>query len=147
MFVMIRIILGVLFIISGGEKVLSPMENFLYVIDGYKVIPTGFEPAVALVFPWVELLVGVFILLGLWLRQAFVVLFLMSVSLAGIVSQAIVRQLPLDSCGCFGELIHIPLRGVLLVDLSVIVLTLLCLANIKRTSLFSIDGLYARAGS
>ena len=71
----------------------------------------------------------------------------MSVSLAGIVSQAIVRQLPLDSCGCFGELIHIPLRGVLLVDLSVIVLTLLCLANIKRTSLFSIDGLYARAGS
>lgn len=146
MLVLIRVILGVLFIISGGEKILSPMENFLYVIDGYQVIPRAVEPLVALLFPWVELLAGLFILLGLWLRQALGVLMAMSLSLVVIVGQAIVRQLPLENCGCFGELVHVPLRGVILIDLSVAALTLLCLVKIKSASRFSLDEMYARTG-
>lgn len=147
MFIVIRVILGVLFIVSGGEKVLSPMANFLYVIDGYKVMPQAIEPAAALVFPWVELLTGLFILLGLWLRQALGVLLVMSASLIVIVGQAILRQLPLDTCGCFGDLVHLPLGGVILIDFSVFLLTLLCIINIKKASLFSLDELYVRPGA
>ena len=133
--------------INSVLSLINWMENFLYVIDGYKAIPAGLERPVALLFPWVELLTGLFILLGLWLGQALGVLLLMSLSLIAIVGQAILRQLPLDNCGCFGELVHLPLRGVILVDLSVVILTVLCLVKIKRTSLFSLDNAYARSGS
>ncbi|MBF0594223.1 MAG: DoxX family membrane protein [Candidatus Omnitrophica bacterium] len=143
MFVVIRCVLGLLFVISGGEKLLSPTENFLYVIDSYQMLPRPLEQAVAVVFPWLEVMTGVFILSGLWLRQALATLLLISASLMVIVGQAIVRKLPLDNCGCFGELIHLPLRGVILVDLSVFVLALLCLFNIRKTARFSLDGFYA----
>ena len=144
MFLAVRIVLGVLFIISGGEKLLRPLEEFLYVLDGYQAVPRVLEPAVAMVFPWVELLSGLCILLGFWLRPALVALLVISASLAGIVGQAILRNLPLDNCGCFGELVHLPLRGVILVDLSVLALTILCLVNFRRTARFSLDGWYAR---
>ncbi|MBF0387173.1 MAG: DoxX family protein [Candidatus Omnitrophica bacterium] len=146
MFLTIRIILGVLFIVSGGEKLLSPLANFIFVIDGYQVVPAALQPAVAWVFPWLELFAGLFILLGLWLRPALMVLGLMSLSLAGIVGQAILRKLPLENCGCFGELVHLPLGGVILIDISVVALTLWCLANIKKASVFSLDEWYARTG-
>ncbi len=147
MFLTIRIFLGVLFIISGGEKLLRPVEDFLYVIDGYQAVPRLLEPAVAVVFPWVELLTGVFILLGLRLRLALGVLVAMSASLAGIVGQALVRRLPLENCGCFGELVHLPLRGVIIVDFLIMTLAVVCLMNIKKVSFFSLDGFYARTDS
>ncbi|MEI6438100.1 MAG: MauE/DoxX family redox-associated membrane protein [Candidatus Omnitrophota bacterium] len=144
MFVVIRLLLGALFIFSGGEKLLKPMEEFLYVIDGYQALPQWAEPAVALLFPWVEFFAGLFILLGFWLRQALAVLLLLSAALALIVGQAILRHLPLDNCGCFGELIHLPLHGVILIDLSVIALSALCLANSTKASRYSLDAFYAR---
>ncbi len=139
----IRLMLGGLFIISGGEKVLGPLQNFLYVISAYQVFPPPLDQAAALVFPWVELAIGFCVFLGLWLRTALAGLLLMSLALMAIVGQAVIRQLPLDSCGCFGELIHLPLQGVFFLDLSVFVLTLLCLINIRKTSFFSLDQMYA----
>jgi len=147
MFPVIRIILGVLFIISGGEKLLSPMANFVYVIEGYAVFPPVLTGAAAFFFPWVELFTGLFLVLGLWIRQSLLVLMLMSLALVGIVGQAIIRKLPLDSCGCFGEMIHLPLRSVILLDFSVFTLSLLCLVNFKKTQSFSLDALYARPKS
>jgi hypothetical protein len=142
MFPAIRIILGILFIISGGEKLLTPSENFAYVIEGYKVFPLSWANVIAQIFPWVETLTGLFLVLGLWLRPALAVLMLMSASLIGIVGQAILRRLPLDNCGCFGELIHLPLRGVILLDISVGCLALLCWLNIKETLWMSLDAFY-----
>ncbi|MBF0569367.1 MAG: DoxX family membrane protein [Candidatus Omnitrophica bacterium] len=143
-FVIIRLVLGVLFIISGLEKALGPTENFLYVIQGYEILPDALARLAAVGFPWIELIVGVFILLGLWLDVALKALALISVFLIGMVGQAIARNLPLDNCGCFGSLIHLPLRGVILVDVTVLICTIICLKNIARSSRFSLDGLYVK---
>jgi hypothetical protein len=141
---LVRVVLGLIFIVSGVEKALGPSENFLYVIQGYEILPDVLARLASWVFPWVELLLGVFILLGLWLDWAFRGLLLMSGSLILMVGQAIVRKLPLDNCGCFGSLVHLPLRGVILLDISIFLLTLVSLRNIERARFFSLDAFYPK---
>jgi uncharacterized membrane protein YphA (DoxX/SURF4 family) len=142
MFVLVRIILGLLFIVSGAEKVISPAENFFYVIEGYDVLPLWLARIVSVTFPWIELLVGLFIALGLWLRPAFYGLLLISASFIGIVGQAIIRKLPIENCGCFGNLIHLPLQGVIILDSTIFAVTLLCLFNFHKAGRFGLDMLY-----
>ena len=142
-FVLIRAALGILFIVSGGEKLLSPVENFVYVIEGYQILPLFLAKLAAFVFPWVEVMAGVFVLGGLWLRYSLGMLMAVSLTLMGIVGQAILRRLPLDNCGCFGELIHLPLKGVILVDVTILALSFLCFRNVAKASVCSLDEAYA----
>ena len=138
----IRLFLGVLFVVSGGEKAVSPSENFLYVIQAYQILPDFLARAAALVFPWVELFVGISILLGIWLDVGLKLLVVVSCSLIVMVGQAIVRSLPIDDCGCFGNLVHLPLRGVIILDVTVLAGTLFCLKNISQCRWLSLDNYF-----
>jgi len=143
-FVLIRVLLGLIFIVSGAEKAMGLSENFLYVIQGYEILPDVLARLASWVFPWVELLLGVFILLGLWLDWAFKGLLLMAGALILMVGQAIVRKLPLDNCGCFGDLVHLPLKGVIILDVTIFVLTLVSLLNLDRARSFGLDAFYPK---
>ena len=143
-FLLIRVFLGVLFIVSGGEKAVSPSENFLYVIQAYQVLPDLLARIASLVFPWVELFVGLSILLGLWLDVGLKVLALVSSSLILMVGQAIVRNLPIDSCGCFGSLVHLPLRGVIILDITVLAATIYCLEYLEKARRLSLDNYFEK---
>jgi uncharacterized membrane protein YphA (DoxX/SURF4 family) len=98
MYVILRIIIGGIFLVSGLGKLLSPYQNFLYVIQAYELLPSWAEVLVAQIFPWMELIVGVFVTLGLWtpwaLRGALVLFGIFVV----VVGQALIRNLPLESC-------------------------------------------------
>lgn len=142
--VVCRFLVGAFFIVSGTHKLLSPSENFLYVIQSYDFLPPFLERPAAAVVPWVEYLGGIFIVLGLWLRLAFQGLRLLLVAFILIVSQAIVRNLPLQECGCFGELFSLPLRDVLLMDTSLLLLTWVLLKNCEKTKFFSLDSYFEK---
>ncbi len=137
--VVCRLLIGAFFIVSGAHKLLSPQGNFLYVVQSYDFLPPSLERLAAAVVPWVEYLVGIFIVLGLWLRPAFQGLRLLLLVFILTVSQAILRHLPLEECGCFGELFSIPLRGVLLMDTVFLLLASLLLKNIEKTKSLSLD--------
>lgn len=145
MLIVIRIILGVFFIISGLEKILSPAANFQYVIEGYEIFSPASAHAVSLVFPWIELFTGLFIALGLWLRPALLGMLVISMTFIVVVGQAIIRQLPLENCGCFGNLIQLPLQGVIVLDSTIFVLSMFLILNIKKASGFGLDVLYDRS--
>ena len=145
MLLVLRFVIALIFIISGGEKLISPPENFLYVLQAYAVFPDALARVASVVFPWIELGVGVFLALGLWLRPTVLVLLCMSGSLIMVVSQAIIRKLPIDSCGCFGNLVHLPLKGVIILDVTIFVTALLLLNNMKVVCRFSLDRLYDKA--
>ncbi len=113
----LRIAVGLVFVVSGLEKLLSPPANFLYVIRSYDVLPDGLARLTAVGFPWIEFLTGVFLVLGLETRFALAVALIMTMGFLGMVGQAMVRRLPLDSCGCFGDLISVPLPLIFLSDL------------------------------
>ena len=145
MYSIIRIILGSVFLFSGLGKLLAPYQNFLYVIQAYQILPSWAESLAAQVFPWIELIVGVFVFLGLWTAWALrgaLILFGFFVVLLG---QALLRGLPLESCGCFGEWIHLKPQTVIIMDSLSLLLTILLLRNISHTQKISLDSCFDKA--
>ena len=142
MFSIFRIIIGSIFIVSSLGKLFSPYQNFLYVIQAYQLLPSWAEVLTAQVFPWVEFIIGVFVFLGFWtpwaLRGA---LFLFGVFVV-VVGQALLRGLPLESCGCFGEWIHLKPHTVIILDSLCLLITFILLRNLALTKKFSLDAYF-----
>ena len=139
--VLMRIMIGMVYIISGAEKLLQPHENFLYIIQEYDIIPSvTVAYAVAWLFPWLELFLGGFLLLGLWTRESLTSVGLFSAVFIVVVGQAIIRKLPLAECGCFGDLVGIPLEVTLVIDIVILSLAILLLRFCDGgTSLWALD--------
>lgn len=113
-----RIFLGGVFIYSGFFKLLDPVENFQGLLADYTIIPYALTPIIARFLPWLELSLGVFVVLGLAVRWSslalssfslgFVVIMLLSKWILGISP---------ESCGCFGEGgIHLSVSQMLVLD-------------------------------
>jgi hypothetical protein len=142
MWFLLRIAIGSIFLVSGLGKLLSPYQNFLYVIQAYHLLPSVLEVGAAQIFPWIELFIGVFMLLGLWtlwvLRGALVLFGVFVV----VVGQALIRGLPLEHCGCFGEWIHLKPQMVIVMDSACMVLVFLLLRNLPLVQKFGLDNYF-----
>ncbi len=139
----LRLLTGVVFAVSGFEKAVGPSGNFLYVIQQYQVLPLNLAKIVSVTFPWIEMVVGVFLVLGLWLPEILLVSGLMSIGLMSLVGQAIIRKLPINDCGCFGDLVHLPLTSVIFIDMAMVTAVLVCGRYMEAASRFSLDNLFA----
>ena len=139
-FVFLRFFLAMIFIVSGTEKLLSPVENFVYALQSYQIIPfPELQIMIAHVFPWAELIIGVFLLLGLWTRIMLAATGLMACGFIFFVGQGIIRQLPLIDCGCFGDILHLPLWGTLVLDWVILLGSIWLYKNCGRTTALSLD--------
>jgi uncharacterized membrane protein YphA (DoxX/SURF4 family) len=98
-----RVILGAVFLISGASKI-GDTQAFAANIAVYKLIPEVVIQPMALGLPWLEALLGMYLVVGLFLRWsalaagALLIVFLMALG------SAMVRGLTLD-CGCFGNVL------------------------------------------
>jgi hypothetical protein len=112
----IRIYLGALLVIAGFIKATEPYQNFAFVIETYALLPRWALAPTAMVMPWVELVTGAFLLMGLHLRLASrSALGLFSLFIL-VIGQAMVRRLPVDECGCLGEWLTVPPLAMLGLD-------------------------------
>jgi uncharacterized membrane protein YkgB len=114
------------------------------VIQAYQVLPSAAEVLVAQIFPWVELIVGIFVFLGLWTMwslRAAAVLFGVFVVVVG---QALIRGLPLENCGCFGGWIHFKPQIVILMDSAGLLLTVFLLSKMTQVKKFGLDAYFDR---
>ena len=137
--------MGMVFIISAAEKLLSPRENFLYVIQNYQVLPFPFlEEATSYVFPWLELAIGGFLVLGLWTPWSLAGAGLCSFTFMIIVGQAMIRQLPIQECGCFGELLKVPLPVTFSIDTTMLWAVFIMWRRMKKTTSWSLDRYLAK---
>src|SRR5580704_16918843 len=127
MWVLLRLIIGSIFLVSSLGKLFSPYQNFLYVIQAYQLLPSWAETFTAQVFPWIELMVGVFVLLGLWTAWALKGAGTLFGIFIVVVGQALIRGLPLENCGCFGEWVHLKPQTVIVMDSVCLLLTCLML--------------------
>ncbi len=143
-FVLLRIAIGCLFIVSGFSKLIEPYQNFGFVIESYKIVSGDTAALLAHVLPWVELICGAFLVAGLWLKASLRVGWGFFVVFILVVSQALVRHLPIRECGCFGEFISLPLSTVVLIDSFFLILTAILIAGLDKTSRFSLDKFYAK---
>lgn len=120
-------------------KLLAAPENFISVVRSYDILPGWGVLTVAHALPWIELILGVFIVLGLWLRQSLVTLWLFNTAFIAAIASTLIRKLPLEDCGCFGEALHLSPKQVLLLDGALWVLFALLLIFMSRVRALSLD--------
>jgi uncharacterized membrane protein YphA (DoxX/SURF4 family) len=96
-----QIALGLVFVVAALAKIADP-PGFAKAIWMYQLAPAWSLHPAALVLPWLELLCGLALCLGLWTRAA--TSWIAALLLAFIVALSInlVRHHPVD-CGCFGS--------------------------------------------
>jgi uncharacterized membrane protein YphA (DoxX/SURF4 family) len=95
----IRVVLGAVFFVSGYLKVKETFE-FLQTLAGYQILPSGWEYPAAVIVPRLELLLGLFLIAGLFVRVASAGALVMAVGFGLFVSSALARGLDIE-CGCF----------------------------------------------
>ena len=94
-----RLVVGVTFIYASLYKILQPAD-FAQSIWYYHMVPGSLINLMALILPWVELLAGLFLILGVLYRGSVVLMNLMTIMFIIALISAIVRGLDID-CGCF----------------------------------------------
>lgn len=97
----LRLFLGVTFIVSAVSKL--PMQTrFIDVVKDYHMLPDSLAAVYGAALPWLELLIGVYLLLGILLRPSALVTLLISLTFMVANIGAIVKGM--EHCGtCFGE--------------------------------------------
>ena len=114
-----RMFLGLVFLYSGFNKLMEPVENFQGGMAAYEIIPYVLIPLLARVIPWIEFIFGAFLILGYLPRVSALVLATMSWSFVLLIAttRIVTGALPAN-CGCFGEgsLLHLKPYQVLIMD-------------------------------
>ena len=65
----VQIGLGAIFLVAALPKIADP-PSFAHMIYNYRLVPGALVNAMALVMPWVEILAGLALILGVWRREA-----------------------------------------------------------------------------
>ena len=95
-----RIVIGMVLIAAGLAKI-GNLGAFSREIENFNVLPIGSENLFAIVTPWIELIAGLSLVLGIRARSgAWFAVALMTIFTVGVL-QAMARGLDI-SCGCFG---------------------------------------------
>lgn len=96
----LRILIGAVFVVAGFSKA-GHAELFAAQIAGFRLLPQVVIAPMALVLPYLEMLLGGYLIVGLFTRaSAWIAVALLAVFDLAIAS-AVVRGLTI-SCGCFG---------------------------------------------
>jgi len=120
-----RLVLGGLFVYAGAVKVLDPLD-FAQNIRNYQLVGQSLSFVAAIVLPWLEILAGLALILGVWTRGAALAITGLLVFFIVLTAVTMVRGLDVD-CGCFGSLSRKSGWGVILEDLGMLVLGLVLL--------------------
>jgi uncharacterized membrane protein YphA (DoxX/SURF4 family) len=96
----LRVILGGILLVAGGLKVAHPAE-LASAIAGFRLLPAVIVGPLALALPYVELLLGGYLIVGLFTRAIATIVTAQFLLYAGAVASAVVRHIPAN-CGCFG---------------------------------------------
>jgi len=94
-----RLFLGFLFLYSALDKILYPAK-FAEVIYNYRLLPVELLNICAMIVPWIEITIGITLLLGVWVTASALLLSGLTIVFIGLLLSAIVRGLNIE-CGCF----------------------------------------------
>lgn len=95
----LQILLGALFVAAALPKIVDP-PAFAQMVHNYRLLPPFAVSALALVLPWLELLCGVALVLGIWKRTAVLMVGAMLFVFIVAISVNLARGNAVN-CGCF----------------------------------------------
>jgi putative oxidoreductase len=116
--VVFRLVVGGVFIWAGVLKVVDPL-GFAQSIMNYQVFPRTPAFIIALALPWVEVISGGLLIVGLFKRSSALLVTLMLIGFIGLVALALARGID-TSCGCFGSFSRRADAGLILTDIGLL---------------------------
>jgi putative oxidoreductase len=94
-----RWILGLTFIYASLHKILSPAD-FAKIVYGYNIFPEIFINLIAIIIPFLELVTGLALIIGLYPRSAAITINGLLLAFIVVLSINLIRGHEFD-CGCF----------------------------------------------
>jgi uncharacterized membrane protein YphA (DoxX/SURF4 family) len=95
----VQLALGVIFVVAALPKIVDP-PSFAHMIYNYRLVPGVFVNLAALTMPWIELLSGLALILGIWPGPARTIIGAMLLTFIIAISINLLRNNSID-CGCF----------------------------------------------
>ena len=141
----LRFSLGIVFIIASVSK-LSALPQFATEVAGYNLLPYTLARVYATALPWVELIAGSALVLGVFVPFALVMSILMAASFT-IANIYAFYQGVNDNCGCFGQLIPLSHTTSLIIDALMILTATVLLFYRKKMTFMSVNTLISKITS
>jgi len=98
--VRVQFVLAAFFVLAGIAKIADP-PGFAHEIHNYGLVPGKLVNAMALILPWLEVITGVGLFLGIARRSAARLLGILLIVFIVALGINLARKKPVD-CGCFG---------------------------------------------
>ena len=103
---LLALVVGGVFVYACLSKIADP-KAFAKIVYHYQVVgpsaSLGFVPAnlLAVALPWLEMMVGVLLITGVWRREAALVGAILLAVFVGAVGSTMARGIDIQNCGCF----------------------------------------------
>jgi uncharacterized membrane protein YphA (DoxX/SURF4 family) len=117
-----RFVVGGVFIWAGLSKIFDPL-GFAQNIANYRIFSQALSLFLALIMPWMEVICGLLLVLGIFRETASFMLSGSLVVFLGLIIVTLVRGLDID-CGCFGSLSRSVDFKLLLIDCALLFFSL-----------------------
>ncbi len=139
--IIVRFALGAIFITAGIPKILDT-ASFAGAVYNYHLLPDVFINIFAICLPWLEVIVGSLLILGIWMQGTVILYTLLMVAFIAALSLNIARGLDI-SCGCFstepGDIIDMRtiLRDLFILSASLYLVFVVFVKKITSDNLFA----------
>jgi putative oxidoreductase len=145
----IRILMGGIFLMAGLAKISDPVR-FMFTLREFDLFHKAVVPFLAVYLPWLELLLGLSLVLGLLYRTSALMLavlnFLFMLAILSVISRGIVVD-----CGCFGlfaDALKLPdMADYKAVIRNAIFISLFIYLFFAKSTIFSLEGYIRRNSS
>lgn len=111
-----RLVVGAVLVYAGASKAAAPAEEFALVIQSYDVAPLSMALPLAGLLPWLELIVGWALLLGVETSTAAAAAVALFGAFLAALGSVVARGIQIPNCGCFGDALHFTPTQALLFD-------------------------------
>ena len=98
---MARLLLGSIFIYASYHKIIAP-DEFAKIVYGYDLFPDETINLIAIIIPFIELISGIALIIGVYTRPAAIIIIGMLTAFVIAISINIIRGHEFD-CGCFSS--------------------------------------------
>ncbi len=95
----VRVVLGALFLYAGAIKIVDPAA-FALAVYNYHILPAWLVNMTAIILPWVEVVAGTCLMIGLWIPGGALVVSVLLLVFTTALGFNLSRGLDI-ACGCF----------------------------------------------
>ena len=138
----VRILLGGTFILSAVSK-LPDHSKFVEIVKDQDLLPDALATVFGNLLPWIELVIGVYLVLGILRRPSALVSLMMATSFMIANANALINDK--DKCGsCFGDTFTLTVTQGITIDIFILIAASLLFLPTNLNQIFSLESLVNR---